>query len=142
LQSAYVEHAPQTPATQACPLAQSEASVQEPHVSSMQPSPGSQSAEVEQLQVPFEHVAVTDEPHCAAEVQAPQTPSVHTWPLSQSLLALHEGVQIPEAHASPVAQSLLTEQVHSTVVCVATHEAFGPHCALDVHSSHVPPEQT
>jgi hypothetical protein len=123
-------------------LAQSVADSHAPHRRFTQPSPDTQSVAVEQVHAPLEHVAVTDELHCVSDVQAPQTPSVHTWPGSQSLLALHAGAQTPEAHASPVAQSLLTEQVHSTVVCVALHEAFGPHWAFDVHSPHVPPEQT
>jgi len=52
------------------------------------------------------------------------------------------GVQTPDAQASSVAQSLLTEQVHSNVVWVAVHCAWGPHCALDEQLPHVPPAHT
>jgi hypothetical protein len=97
---------------------------------------------VEQEQVPFWHVAPAPEPHWALDVQAPQSPAAQTEPIWQSLFELQVGVQIPEAQDSPVAQSLFTEHVHSNVVWVGVHCAFGPHWLFDVHAPQAPAAQT
>lgn len=108
VQSAFLEHAVQTPAMQVWPFAQSEPDWQVPHKPpSTHPCPVWQLAALLQEQIPPEQVPA--EPHCESDVHWPQTPPTQALPAEQSWLVAHEVVQVPDAHACPVAQSLLAE---------------------------------
>ena len=79
------------------------------------------------MQNPPWHRALDPGPHCAFEVQSPQTPEAQTCPDWQSRFVLQAGVHRPEAQASPEEQSPLVLQEHSSVMWVAVQWALGPH---------------
>jgi len=113
-QSAKLEHAPQTPSIQPCPLSHA-------------PLGSKPTPQVHPIPLPR---------------HSPQTPLLHDSPTPQSAFEQHPGAQTPPEHISPSAQSALAEQVHCSVVCVDVHCALGPHSASDEQVVQCCPEQT
>jgi hypothetical protein len=148
-------HAPQTPAVQTWPAAQSvfalhawqvpathtfgdvhcELAVQGAHWSEMHASPLRQSAVVEhpEPQTPLPHVCPVG--HCVVDVHAPQTPAVQPWPAGQSAPVEH-APHTPAMQAWPAAH--WEAAVHAWQL--PETQTFGDvHWPLLAQSPHTPP---